>query len=55
MNARRTFDHSGWWFLILHCNDTAVMKSWNYGVSPRDLSRFWRIAGSALPMPWRTS
>ena len=25
----RTFDHSGWWFLILHCNDTAVMKSWD--------------------------
>lgn len=28
-----TFDHSGWWFLILHCNDTAVMKSYSLGVS----------------------
>lgn len=25
---RLTFDHSGWWCLILHCSDTAVMKSY---------------------------
>ena len=25
---RSTLDHSGWWFLSLHCRDTAVMKSW---------------------------
>lgn len=23
----RTLDHSGWWFLTLHCRETAVMKS----------------------------
>jgi hypothetical protein len=27
-SAELTFDHSGWWFFNLHCNETAVMKSW---------------------------
>jgi hypothetical protein len=28
-----TLDHSGWWFLILHCRDTAVIKSY-INISP---------------------
>lgn len=56
----RTFDHSGWWFLILHCSDTAVMKSWDFITlvflwASRQVERPLLLVGSTVPMSWRTS
>lgn len=60
--APRTLDHSGWWFLILHCSDTAVMKSWDLIMLAfrwlekwRQCKQPWLLVGSAIPKSWRTS
>ena len=35
---KRTFDHSGWWFLVLHDKETPVMKSFGEALVSSTLS-----------------